>query len=264
MSTLDRWERLGGPLAYAYAAVLVALFLGLAVHVSAASWWDSVHRTELLQAVALTLLTSLGSTTLAMLLATPIAWRLARRGVPGQAVLDVLLDLPLSLSPLVLGLAFLLFFATAPGRAIEQVAMACGLPLRGAPAGVVLGQTVIATAFAIRHLRGAFAGGGPEIPTLGAALHVRRTPLLVAATITWARTIGEFGPLLLFVGIVPGHSEVLSTAIYLSWASGDLQGAAAAAILMVLLSFVVVLAARRLGQVRTRPQEAARKTSLDR
>jgi len=253
MTGTDRWERLGGPLAYAYSAVLLALFLGLAAQSNASTWWQAVCRVELLQAVLLTLLTSLASTVLAILIAVPIAWRLVRRPLPAQAALDVLIDLPLSLSPLVLGLAFLLFFSSAPGRAIEQVAVACGLPLRGAPAGVVLGQTVIATAFAIRHLRGAFTSGGPVTPTLGDALRLRRVPLLVAATITWARTIGEFGPLLLFVGIVPGRSEVLSTAIYLSWTCGDLQGAAAAASLMVLLSFVVVLLVRRLGVVRLGP-----------
>lgn len=129
----------------------------------------------------------------------------------------------------------------------------CGLPLRGAFTGVVLGQTVIAIAFAIRHLRAAFA----NLPTEGQAelslwptVSRRRSAVCVAATITWARTVGEFGPLLLFVGIVPGQSEVLSTAIYLSWISGDLPGAVVAALLMVALSFGVVLVVRQLADRR--------------
>jgi molybdate transport system permease protein len=247
----DRWERLGGPLAYAYALALVALFAGLVLHLPATAWWGSGRSAELGGAVLLTLATSAVSTAIALAVAVPAAWRLSRRPIPGQTAIDVLIDLPLSLSPLVMGMAFLLFFASAPGRLFEQAATACGLPLRGAPAGVILGQTMIATAFAIRHLRPAFAAGDPAVATLGAACRLRRNALLVAATITWARTVGEFGPLLLFVGIVPGHSEVLSTAIYLSWTSGDLAGAAAAACVMILLSFVVMLLVRRLGRARS-------------
>jgi molybdate transport system permease protein len=178
---------------------------------------------------------------------------MARQPLPGQAILDVLIDLPLSLSPLVLGMAFLVFFTSGPGRLLDEAFTSCGLPLRGAFTGVVLGQTVIAIAFAIRHLRAAFANlpvdEGPA-PSVWTIVSRRRSAATVAATITWARTVGEFGPLLLFVGIVPGRSEVLSTAIYLSWISGDLPGAVVAALLMVALSFAVVLLVRRLADRR--------------
>ncbi len=251
MRLFDPWERLGGVLTYVYAAMLIALLLGLASHVPLSAWWESPRRAELLQAVVLTLATSLASTVLALVIALPVAWRLVRQPLRGQGVIDVLIDLPLSLSPLVMGMAFLLFFSTAPGRLIESAFTACGLPLRGAPTGVVLGQTVIATAFAIRHLRAAFASVATSSLTLPAAVRHRRTAVSVAATITWARTVGEFGPLLLFVGIIPLQSEVLSTAVYLSWISGDLDGAVLASLTMILLSFGVVLIARTLGSEKT-------------
>lgn len=239
----DGWEWAGGILVYGYLGVLLALFGSLGFYLPGGEWWQGPGPGQLGHAVTLTLVTSVISTLLALLIAMPVAWRMSRRPVPGQMVIDVLIDLPMSLSPLVLGMTFLMFFATPVGRALEDAARACGIPIRGAPAGVVVGQTVIATAFAIRHLRGAFAASGTQ--DLSTVLIKQRPAVVVAATITWARTVGEFGPLLLFVGIIPDHTMVLSTAIYAAWSNGDLQGAAAAAALMVGLSFLVVLVVRR-------------------
>lgn len=254
----DRWDRLGGPLAYAYALALVALFLALAAHLPGIDWWLSERSAPLRDAILLTLATSAVSTAIALAVAIPVAWRLVRRPIAGQAAIDVIIDLPLSLSPLVMGMAFLLFFNSAPGRMLDQAAAAIGLPLRGAAAGVVLGQSMIAVAFAIRHLRAAFVAGGETAGTLAATCRQRRSALVVAATITWARTLGEFGPLLLFVGIIPGRTEVLSTSIYLSWTSGDLPAAAAAACTMILVSFAVVFVVRQCGRRRSvaRPDAA--------
>jgi molybdate transport system permease protein len=250
-STATAALRLGGGVVYAYAAILLCLFGSLLLHLPDQGWWSGPGPGRLGEAVLLTLATSLVSTALALGAALPAAWRMVRAPVPGQAVIDALVDLPMSVSPLVMGMAFVMVFATVPGRWLEDAAAAVGLPLRGAAAGVVLGQTVIAVAFALRHLRSALAGaeGG-----LGAALAARRGGVLVAATITWARTVGEFGPMLLFVGIVPGGSEVLSTAIYAAWSAGDLQAAALAALVMVGLSFLVVFLIRRLGRTDHRPR----------
>jgi molybdate transport system permease protein len=243
--------RAGAGIVYAYTTVLLCLFGSLLLHLPDATWWNGSGPDRLAEALLLTLGTSVVSTVLALGLALPAAWRMVRAPVRGQAVIDALVDLPMSVSPLVMGMAFVMVFATGPGRWLEQAAAAAGLPLRGAVAGVVLRQTVLAPPFAQRHLRSALAGadGG-----LGAALAARRGGVLVAATITWARTVGEFGPMLLFVGIVPGGSEVLSTAIYAAWSAGDLQAAALAALVMVGLSFLVVFLIRRLGRADHRPR----------
>lgn len=243
--------RVGALFTYVYAGLLLALFLAILSFVPPREWANLVRRDELLRAVGLTFASSFLSTLIALAVAIPIAWRLSHRALPGQTVIEVLIDLPMSLSPLVTGLGFLLFFATAPGRAIERQLIAIGFPLRGEFAGVVVAQAIIATAFSIRTLRPVLDAATPH-PAGGlwnrlTAPDTRRG-MLVAITITWARTVGEFGPLLLFVGILPGRTEVLSTAIYMSWQTGDINGAALAATLMVMLSFGVVLLVRTLGR----------------
>lgn len=243
---------LGAACALGYAALLVGVFLALVAAVRPERWGAVLGEGGLGRVLLLTAATSTAATLIALAIALPAAAALRRGSCPLPTVVDVLLDLPMSLSPLVLGMGLLLLFAGPPGRWIEDGLGALGIGIRGTVAGVVLGQVAVATAFAIRGLRQALelvplvAGELPSMRGLWAAAPQQaRRAAVVAATITWARTVGEFGPILILVGIVPGRTEVLSAAIYLRWTSGDLEAAAAAAALMMAFSFAVVLVLRR-------------------
>ena len=71
--------------------------------------------------------------------------------------------------------------------------------------------------------------------------------VLAAATLTWARAFGEFGPVLVFAGVTPNKTEVLPTTIYLELSVGNLETAMAVSLLMVAVSFAVLLTLRRLA-----------------
>jgi molybdate transport system permease protein len=76
--------------------------------------------------------------------------------------------------------------------------------------------------------------------------------VITAFTVAWARSLGEFGPILVFAGTTRMKTEVLSTSVYLELSVGDLEAAVAVSLLMVLAAMLVLGIVRLLGVERTR------------
>lgn len=125
---------------------------------------------------------------------------------------------------------------------------------------IVLGQFTVACAFAVRTTRLTFQqiDRRPEqvALTLGAsrgqafrriALPQARRGAVAAFTLAWARSLGEFGPILVFAGTTRMRTEVLSSSVFLELNVGNLAGAVAISALMIALAVVVLIAARLLG-----------------
>jgi molybdate transport system permease protein len=127
--------------------------------------------------------------------------------------------------------------------------------------GVVLAQFVIGAAFAVRTMRGVFdnLSSRPEdvAMTLGCSrgqamrkvtLPAARRGMFAAFSIAWARSLGEFGPILVFAGATRMKTEVLSTSVFLELSVGRLEAAVAVSLLMVALALTVLLAVRLMGE----------------
>jgi molybdate transport system permease protein len=80
------------------------------------------------------------------------------------------------------------------------------------------------------------------------ALPAARRGIFAAASVAWARSLGEFGPILVFAGATRGKTEVLPTTVWLELSVGNLEAAVAVSILMVLLAIVVLVIIRRAGE----------------
>jgi molybdate transport system permease protein len=74
-----------------------------------------------------------------------------------------------------------------------------------------------------------------------------RRGLLTAATLCWARALGEFGPILIFSGATRMKTEVLSTTVFLELSVGNLEAAIAVSLLMILVAVVVLVNMRVFG-----------------
>ncbi|HVJ69224.1 MAG TPA: ABC transporter permease subunit, partial [Caulifigura sp.] len=71
--------------------------------------------------------------------------------------------------------------------------------------------------------------------------------MLSAFTVAWARSLGEFGPILVFAGATRMRTEVLSTTVFLELSVGRLEASVAVSLLMVLMAFVVLGVLRAVG-----------------
>lgn len=65
--------------------------------------------------------------------------------------------------------------------------------------------------------------------------------------LAWARSLGEFGPILIFAGATPMRTEVLPTSIFLELSVGKLEAALAVSLLMVILAAAVLVLTRFFG-----------------
>jgi molybdate transport system permease protein len=71
--------------------------------------------------------------------------------------------------------------------------------------------------------------------------------MITAGTIAWARSLGEFGPILVFAGATRMRTEVLSTSVFLELSVGNLDSAVAVSLVMVAMAGVVLLVLRLCG-----------------
>ena len=206
-----------------------------------------------LQAIWLTLKLATLTTLLLLLIATPLAWWLARTGSRWRAPLSALLTLPLVLPPSVLG--FYLLLALGPHGPLGQLTQALGWGLLSFSfTGLLIGSVIFSLPFAVQPLQHAFEAQGQRPLEVAATLRARpldafftvalpqaRTGLVTAAILSFAHTVGEFGVVLMIGGNIPGQTRVVSTLIYGHVEAMEYAQAHWLAGAMVLFSFVVLL-----------------------
>lgn len=239
-----------------YLLFWAAMLGATATYTSPAEVWNVLISREIRYATALSLITCTLAAMASVVVAVPIGYLMSRARFPGRSLVDAALDIPIVLPPMVVGLCLLIFFQTRFGHAIEQV-----IPFTYTVAGVALAQFVIAAAFAIRTMRGVFDDlpARPEdvARTLGcthfqAVWHVTlpaaRRGMFAAGSVAWARSLGEFGPVLVFAGATRMKTEVLPTSVWLAWSVGELEQGVAVSLLMIVLSMAVLISIRLTGE----------------
>ena len=194
------------------------------------------------------------TTLLLLLLATPLAWWLARTPSRWGAPIGAVVALPLVLPPTVLG--FYLLVTLGPQGPGGQLTQALGLgTLPFTFGGLLLGSVIYSLPFAVQPLQHAFEAVGarpmevaatlrarPLDAFLSVALPMARPGFVTAAILSFAHTVGEFGVVLMMGGNIPGRTRVVSTQIYGHVEALEYAQAHWLAGGMVLFSFAVLLA----------------------
>ena len=205
--------------------------------------------------IKLSLVSCTVTTLLSLWVAIPIGYLMSRFTFRGKAFVDTLLDIPVVLPPLVVGLSLLILFRYVPDWLSDAVVYKW-------PA-VVLAQFMVACAFAVRTMRVTF----DQIPqryeqvalTLGCnrqqafwrvVLPQARGGVLAAGTLAWARALGEFGPILVFAGATRQKTEVLPTSAFLELQAGRTEGMLAVSLIMIATAALVFVVARTFGMKR--------------
>jgi len=134
-----------------YLALIAAMLLADASFTSPNQLVQALRSREIRYAIRLSLLSCSLTTLLSLWVAVPIGYLMSRTRIRGKALLDALLDIPIVLPPLVIGLSLLILFQTPPGRMLERV-----VSVTYAIPGVILAQFTVASAFAVRTLRATF------------------------------------------------------------------------------------------------------------
>ena len=238
-----------------YVALIVALVWADTAYTSPDHLWAALASPEIQYAIELSLFSCTLTALLSLGVAIPLGYLMARCRFYGHGLVDAILDIPIVLPPLVVGLSLLILFQTSFGRAVERI-----IPVTYEIPSVILAQFSVACAFAVRTMRVTFDQINPRNElvalTLGCtrsqafwrvALPEARRGVLTAATLAWARALGEFGPILVFSGATRMKTEVLSTTVFLELSVGNLEAAVAVSLLMIAAAVLVLLLVRWFG-----------------
>ena len=204
-------------------------------------------------AVWLTLQLATLTTLILLLVATPLAWWLARTRSHWRGTVRAVVALPIVLPPTVLG--FYLLLAMGPDGPVGKVCAALGIGLLPFTfSGIVIASVFYSMPFVVQPLQNAFESVGDR--PLEAAATLRASPLdtffsvvlplarpgyLTATVMGFAHTVGEFGVVLMIGGNIPDKTRVLSVQIYDHVEALQYTQAHWLAAGMVLFSFVVLL-----------------------
>ena len=208
---------------------------------------------EIQYSLALSLISCSITTILCLWVAVPIGYVMSRFEFRGKNVVDAVLDIPIVLPPLVIGLCLLILFTFAPFSWSARW-IVFEIP------SVIIAQFMVACAFAVRTMRATFE----QVPkrqeqvalTLGCShgqafwqvlAPQARRGMVAAATLAWARSLGEFGPILMFASATRMRTEVLPSTVYLEMQAGNLPAALGVSLIMIVCAVIVLMITRSIG-----------------
>jgi sulfate/thiosulfate transport system permease protein len=188
------------------------------------------------------------------------ALQLVRGRFPGKALLNVLIDLPFAVSPVVVGLALLAVYGRA-GWWGEWL-IGHGLPVIFSVPGMVLATAFVSLPFVVREVVPVLRELGIEqeqaAATLGASsmqilwritLPAIRRAIAYGVVLTTARALGEFGAVSVVSGRLAGRTQTLTLYVEERFQAFDLTGAYAASVVLAVLALLTLVAMRSLARL---------------
>ncbi|WP_139123153.1 ABC transporter permease, partial [Cellulosimicrobium cellulans] len=240
--------------------------------------WALVTSPASLDALGLSLRTSLVATACCVVLGAPMALVLARATFPGRRVARALVLLPLVLPPVVGGIALLYTFGRRGlvGQHLEVL----GVEIAFTTTAVVMAQVFVALPFLVLSLEGALRTQDTRLEDVAATLGARPTTVLrrvtlprvlpalaSGAVLAFARALGEFGATITFAGALQGVTQTLPLEIYLQ-RSADPDAAVALSLVLVVVAVVITAAVHGPGLLdgaarRPAPRRRARSVAVE-
>ncbi len=228
----------------------VILFLG---------WHDfakAILDPESLFSIKLTAAAVTVATIISIIVGVPAAYTLSRHRLPLAPVIDTIIDLPLVLPSLIAGIALLVFFQTGTGHWIQDHIL--DFPERSA--GIVLAIFFATVSLGVRSMKAAFDSVDPRYEqvarTLGCSevqaflrvsLPLARNGLIASAVLTWTKSLGEFGAILMFVGATRGRTDVIPIAVFLNMTTGKIAAGMALTVVLLIIAAASLIIFKRLG-----------------
>lgn len=239
-------------------AFVVVPLVALAATQSGASLMQIARMADVRQAIVLSLEGAFLSATLAALIGVPLAYVLARSSFAGKSVIAALIDLPLAVPHTVAGIALLMVFGRQ-GILGEPLQSLIGLKFWGTIAGIVVAMLFVSAPYTVNAARVGFEAVDPRLEkiarTLGLGpwrtfwritLPLARRGIMTGVTLTYARSISEFGAVVILV-YYPMTAPVKIYELFLRF---GLDQAAGAAVLLLIVSLGLFILLRMIAHGR--------------
>jgi len=215
--------------------------------------WEALTAPDTLHAFKLTLIITLIAVPVNTVFGVICALAIVRERFPGKGLLNAFIDLPLALSPIVVGLALFLLYGRTGwfGGWFERhdVQVLFALP------SMILATIFVSLPFVAREVVPTLREIGDEqeqaARTLGAngwqtfwriTLPSIRWAVIYGVILTTARSLGEYGAVAVVSGRLQGQTETATLRVQERYESFDLAGAYAVSLVLALLAVGVLLA----------------------
>jgi sulfate transport system permease protein len=247
-----------------YVALIVALPLGALIFKAASlgfeDYWRIISSNRALASYRVTAGSAAVATVFNLFFGMALAWVLVRYRFPGKRLVDAIVDLPFALPTAVAGIALTTLFA-ANGWFGAPLA-AIGIPVAYTPVGIMVAMAFTSLPFVVRTVQpvledldpaleeAAQSLGGSDWTIFRKVILPLLTPALLAGvSLSFARSLGEFGAIIFIAGNQPMQTEITALLAFIRLEEYDYQAAAAIASVLLITAFVM-LAVTNLLQAR--------------
>ena len=250
-----RWISIGCLFVFvAWLFLLIAADVGYLIKwkVGAARLWQILRSEVVIDCLLRSVKTSLISLVLIVLTAVPTGYALSRYRFRGHSLLNTFVDMPIVVPPVVLGLSLLAFFGSPLGGWLKQLLNSMGISLISS-VGIVMCQYIVSVSYCIRAMKASFDGVDRRLEhvalTLGCSpwqafrrvtLPLSRNGLIAGGIMAWARAIGVFGPLMVFVGTGP-RVQVMPTNMWLELNVGNIEVALVVSLITMAIAGIALV-----------------------
>jgi len=205
---------------------------------------------RVIYSIKLSLSAAAMATCFSLLIAVPSGYALSRYDFFGKKTVDLVLEVPMVVTPVALGALLLIFFNTRCGEFIQMTGFSFVFEF----SGIVLAQFVTTVGIATRMIKATFDEISPRYEavarTLGATstkafltvtLPIAKKGLLAAAVLTFAKCIGEFGATIMLAGSMPMKTETLPISIFMRLSNADIKGMAVLILILLVIGLSTLM-----------------------
>jgi len=235
-----------------YVGLIVVLPLAALVFKAAslgpADYWAIVSSPRAVATYRVTVLCALAATVFNLFFGLALAWVLTRYRFPGWRFVDALVDLPFALPTAVAGIALTALFSANGwfGAALAPL----GIKVAYTPLGIMIAMIFTSLPFIVRTVQPVLEDLDPALEeaaqSLGGSdwtifrkviLPLLKPALLAGLSLSFARSLGEFGAIIFIAGNKPFETEITALLIFIRLEEYDYQAAAAIASVLLITAF---------------------------
>ena len=231
--------------------LLTFIPLALIVVRGVANLQSALQSNEILFSIGLSFKTAIISTSICLFFALPTAYGLSKLDFPFKKTVSIILYLPMSFPHLVSGIALLLLFAnTKFGGFLSKH----GIDFIFTVNGIIAAQVFVNMPYMLKMLKGNFDNVNSKTEfiarTLGCnkwqsffhvTLPLIKRGMTSAIVMTWSKSLGEFGAVMMLAGATRFKTETLPIAIFLNISTGNLDLAITIATILIIISFISIM-----------------------
>jgi sulfate transport system permease protein len=261
LSSLERRRRvmpgfglsMGVALTY-FALIILLPLVAMAIKTSSLGWeqyWKVITAPRSLASYRITVTCALAATVLNAVVGLLFAWVLTRYRFPGRRLLDGLVDLPFALPTAVAGVTLVTLLG--PNGWFGSLLEPLGIKVAYTPLGIMAAMFFTSIPFVVRTVQPVLEDVSADVEEAAKSLGARpwqtfalviwpliMPAFLAGATMSFARSLGEFGAVVFIAGNLPMQTEITSLLIFIRLDEYSYGAAAALASVLLIAAFLML------------------------